>query len=38
MRGYKERKKRERDRKKRSIAGKLGAKKRWSDETLGEDG
>ena len=33
-----ERKEQEKNRKKRSIAGKLGAKKRWSDETLGEDG
>tara|TARA_Y100000004_G_scaffold171253_1_gene207069 strand:- start:2239 stop:2634 length:396 start_codon:yes stop_codon:yes gene_type:complete len=33
-----ERKEQAKNRKKRSIAGKLGAKKRWSDESLGEDG
>ena len=32
-----ERKEQAKNRKKRSIAGKLGAKKRWSDESLGED-
>lgn len=32
-----ERKEQAKNRKKRSIAGKLGAKKRWSDETLKED-
>ena len=31
-----ERKEQAKNRKKRSIAGKLGAKKRWSDESLGE--
>jgi uncharacterized protein YdaU (DUF1376 family) len=32
-----ERKEQAKNRKKRSIAGKLGAKKRWSDESLSED-
>ena len=32
-----ERKEQAKNRRKRSIAGKLGAKKRWSDESLSED-
>jgi uncharacterized protein YdaU (DUF1376 family) len=32
-----ERKEQAKNRRKRSVAGKLGAKKRWSDESLGED-
>ena len=32
-----ERKEQAKNRRKRSVAGKLGAKKRWSDESLSED-
>ena len=32
-----ERKEQAKNRRKRSVAGKLGAKKRWSDENLSED-
>ena len=32
-----ERKEQAKNRRKRSVAGKLGAKKRWSDESLEED-